>query len=53
MPLTSRIHELFVAVRDSHGETLDHSANILQIEKLMPLPQQPDSMAGHLPYPDT
>jgi len=35
MPLTSRICELFVALRDTHGESLDHSAIILQIEKMM------------------
>jgi len=35
MPLTSRIRELFVALRDTHGEDLDHSAIILQIEKMM------------------
>lgn len=35
IPLTSRIRELFVALRDTHGENLDHSAVILQIEKMM------------------
>jgi 2-hydroxy-3-oxopropionate reductase len=39
MPLTARIRELFVALRDTHGENLDHSAIILQIEKMMqPVP---------------
>jgi 2-hydroxy-3-oxopropionate reductase len=42
MPLTSRTRELFVALRETHGETLDHSAIILQIEKLM----QPAAATG-------
>jgi len=42
MPLTSRTRELFVALRDTHGETLDHSAIILQIEKTM----QPATATG-------
>lgn len=35
MPLTARIRELFVTLRHTHGEKLDHSAIILQIEKMM------------------
>jgi 2-hydroxy-3-oxopropionate reductase len=35
MPLTSRTRELFTALRETHGETLDHSAIILQIEQIM------------------
>ena len=39
MPLTASIRELFVALRHTHGEKLDHSAIILQIEKMMqPVP---------------
>jgi 3-hydroxyisobutyrate dehydrogenase-like beta-hydroxyacid dehydrogenase len=39
MPLTARMRELFVALRETHGEKLDHSAIILQIEKTMqPVP---------------
>jgi 3-hydroxyisobutyrate dehydrogenase-like beta-hydroxyacid dehydrogenase len=35
MPLTARIRELFETLRHTHGEKLDHSAIILQIEKMM------------------
>jgi 2-hydroxy-3-oxopropionate reductase len=35
MPLTSRIRELFVDLSSTHGQSLDHSAIILQIEKMM------------------
>jgi hypothetical protein len=49
MPLTLRIRELFVALRDTHGENLNHSAIILQIEKMSQLFQP--SM-NDLVYPD-
>ena len=52
MPLTSRIRELFVALRETHGETLDHSAIILQIEKMMH-PATTPIQETHPPSPDT
>lgn len=35
MPLTAKTRELFQSLRETHGEDLDHSALILQIEKMM------------------
>ena len=34
MPLTTRTRELFAALRDRHGDELDHSALVLQIEAM-------------------